>query len=80
MHLLQEYKKLHYLTFDLDFGVTQNVAQYPLYHATNVAAKFEVAMPTYGLRGDASQENTVFDDSLWVCCPVPLISCYICTC
>ena len=28
------YKKIHYLTFDLDFGVTvaQNVAQHPLHH------------------------------------------------
>ena len=31
--------------FDLDFGVkvTRNVAQYPLYHVTYLATKFEVA-------------------------------------
>ena len=39
------YKKIQYLTFDLDLGVkvTQNVAQYPLHHVTYPATKFEVA-------------------------------------
>ena len=39
------YKKIKYLTFDLDLGVkvTQNVAQYPLHHVTYPATKFEVA-------------------------------------
>ena len=39
------YKKIQYLTFDLDLGVkvTQNVAQYPLHHVTFSATKFEVA-------------------------------------
>ena len=39
------YKKIQYLTFDLDLGVkvTQNVAQYPLHHVTYLATKFEVA-------------------------------------
>ena len=39
------YKKIQYLTFDLDLGVkvTQNVAQYPLHHVTYSATKFEVA-------------------------------------
>ena len=31
------------MTFDLDLGVTQNVAQYPLHHVTYPATKFEVA-------------------------------------
>ena len=44
------YKKIHYLTFDLDLGVkfTQNVAQY---HVTYSATKFEVATSN-GLGGD----------------------------
>ena len=29
--------------FDLDLGVTQNVAQYPLHHVTCPATKLEVA-------------------------------------
>ena len=39
------YKKMHYLTFDLDLGVkvTLSVAQYPLHHVTYAPAKFEVA-------------------------------------
>ena len=37
------YKTIQYLTFDLDLGVTQNVAQYPLHHVTYSATKFEVA-------------------------------------
>ena len=39
------YKKIQYLTFDLDLGVkvTQNVAQNPLHHVTYPATKFEVA-------------------------------------
>ena len=32
------------MTFDLDLGVTRNVAQYPLHHVTYAPAKFEVAM------------------------------------
>ena len=38
------YKKIQYLTFDLDLGVkvTQIVAQYPLHHVTYPATKFEV--------------------------------------
>ena len=30
--------------FDLDLGVTRNVAKYPLHHVTYSATKFEVAM------------------------------------
>ena len=39
------YKKIQYLTFDLDLEVkvTQNVAQYPIHHVTYPATKFEVA-------------------------------------
>ena len=48
------YKKIKYLTFDLDLGVkvTQNVAQCPLHHVTYSATKFEVAT-SKGLGGDA---------------------------
>ena len=48
------YKKIQYLTFDLDHGVkvTQNVAQYPQHHVTYSATKFEVAT-SKGLGGDA---------------------------
>ena len=47
------YKKIHYLTFDLDLGVkfTQSVAQYPQHHVTYSATKFEVATPN-DLGGD----------------------------
>ena len=40
------YKKIHYLTFDLELGVKvkQNVAQYPLTHVIHPGTKFEVAM------------------------------------
>ena len=33
-----------FFIIDLDLGVTQNIAQYPLYHVTYANAKFEVAM------------------------------------
>ena len=39
MHLQ---KKIHYLTVNLDLGVTRNVAQYPLHHVTYLGTKFEV--------------------------------------
>ena len=47
------YKKIQYLTFDLDLGVkvTQNVAQYPLHHVTYPATEFEVARSNH-LGGD----------------------------
>ena len=47
------YKKIQYLTFDLDLRVkvTQNVAQYPPHHVTCSATKFEVATSN-GLGGD----------------------------
>ena len=39
------YKKIHYLTFDLDLGVkvTQNIIQYPLHCVIYASTKFEVA-------------------------------------
>ena len=52
------YKKIQYLTFDLDIGVkvTQNVAQYPLHYVTYSATKFEVA-PSNRLGGDTFTRN-----------------------
>ena len=52
------YKKIQYLTFDLDLGVkvTRNVAQYPLHHVTYSTTKFEVAT-SYGLGGDTFTRN-----------------------
>ena len=52
------YKKIHYLTFDLDLGVkvTYNVAQYPLHHVTYLGIKFEVATSD-GLGGDSFTRN-----------------------
>ena len=48
------YKKIHYLTVDLDLvvKVTQNIAQYPLHYVTYVGTKFEVASSN-GLGRDA---------------------------
>ena len=34
-------QKLHYLTFDLDVGVTHNIVQYPLHHVIYAPTKFE---------------------------------------
>ena len=52
------YKKVHYLTFDLDLGVKviQNVAQYPLHHVIYASTKFEVATSN-GLGGDTITRN-----------------------
>ena len=52
------YKKIHYLTFDLDLGVkvTRNVAQYPLHHVIYASTKFEVA-GSNGLGGDTITRN-----------------------
>ena len=48
--------------FDLDLGVkdTRNVAQYPLYHVTYSATKFEVAVSNC-LGGDTFTRKTIFD-------------------
>ena len=47
------YKKIHYLTFDLDLGVkvTRNITQYSLHHVIYASTKFEVAT-SIGLGGD----------------------------
>ena len=52
------YKKIHYLTFDLELGVkvTQNVTQYPLHHVIYASTKFEVATSN-GLGGDTITRN-----------------------
>ena len=52
------YKKIHYLTFDLDLGVkvTRNVTQYPLHHVIYASTKFEVAMSN-GLGEDTITRN-----------------------
>ena len=52
------YKKIHYLTFDLDLGVkvTRNVTQYPLHHVIYASTKFEVATSN-GLGGDTITRN-----------------------
>ena len=54
------YKKIHYLTFDLDLWVkvTRNAAQYPLLHVTFLEAQFEVA-PSNGLCGDIFTRNVM---------------------
>ena len=54
------YKKIQYLTFDLDLAVkvTQNVAQYPLHHVTYPATKFEVARSNR-LGGDTSTRKNI---------------------
>ena len=59
------YKKIHYLTFDLDLGVkvTQNVAQFPLHHVTYASAKFDVLHPMVKEKMHL-QENTLFDLNL----------------
>ena len=60
--------------FDLDLGVkvTQNVAQYPLHHVTYAPAKFEVA--TSNSLGDPFTRKYIMNR-----CPVPSISCELCT-
>ena len=52
------YKKIHYLTFDLDLRVkvTRNVTQYPLHHVIYASTKFEVATSN-GLEGDTITRN-----------------------
>ena len=47
---------MYYLTFDLGFKVTQNIAQYPLHHVTYTPAKFEVATSN-GLGEDKMTRN-----------------------
>ena len=45
--------------FDLDLGVTQNIAQYPLHHVTYAPAKFEVAMSN-DLGGDKFTRKYIY--------------------
>ena len=61
------FKKIHYLTFDLDLGVkvTQNVAQYHWLHVTYAQAKNEVAT-SKSLWGDAFTHFLTFDLDLGV--------------
>ena len=53
------------LIFDLDNGVTKNIAQYPLHHVTYAPEKFEVAMPN-GFGGDKYTKYTLFDLDLGI--------------
>ena len=54
------YKKIHFLTFDLDLGVkvTQNVTQFPLHHVIYAPIKFEVATSN-GLGEDTITRNVM---------------------
>ena len=45
--------------FDLDFRVTQNIAQYLLHHVTYAPAKFEVAMSN-DLGGDEFTRKYIY--------------------
>ena len=52
------YKKIHYLTLDLDFRVkaTRNFTHYPLHHVIYASTKFEVATSN-GLGEDKITRN-----------------------
>ena len=52
------YKKIHFLTCDIDLGVKviQNVTQYPLHHVIYAPTKFKVAT-TNGLEEDTITRN-----------------------
>ena len=52
------YKKIHYLTFDLDLGVkvTRNFTQYPLHYVIYAPTKFQVATSN-GLGEDTITRN-----------------------
>ena len=72
------YKKIHYLTFDLDLGVTQ----YPQHHVTYAQANFEVAT-SKSLWGDAFTRKYIIWPWPWgqghtKCHPVPSTSCDLC--
>ena len=75
------YKKIQYLTFDLDLGVkvTLNVTQHLLHHVTYSATNFEVAMSNR-LGGDTFTIKYNIWPWPWgqghtICCPVPSTSC-----
>ena len=77
------YKKILYMTFDLDLGVniTQNVAQYSLHHVTYAATKIEVATSN-GL-GDKFTRKYIpwpWGQGQKKCCPVPSTPCDLCSC
>ena len=79
------FKKIHYLTFDLDLGVkvTQNIAQYPWHHVTYAQTKFEVAA-SKSLWGDAFTRKCIIWPWPWgqghtKSHPVPSTSCDLCT-
>ena len=79
------FKKIYYLTFDLDLWVkvTKNVAQYPWHHVTYAQAKFEVAT-SKSLWGDAFTRKYILWPWPWgqghtKCHPVPSTSCDLCT-
>ena len=57
------YKKIQYLSCDLDIGVkvTRDVAQYLLHHVTYAPTNFEVAMSIKVEEEMHLQQNTVFD-------------------
>ena len=67
------YKKIHYLTFDIDLGVkvTRNVAQYPLHYVTYSAAESQVATSN-GLGGDTFTKR----DGRWDAITVGLLGTY----
>ena len=76
------YKKIHYLTFDLDLGVkvTRNVTQYPLHHVIYAPTKFENAMSN-GLGEDTITRNVTdrrtdgrTTDRLWYEINIPYFS------
>ena len=80
------YKKIQYLTFDLNLGVkvTRNVTQYPLHHVTFLATTFEVAMSNR-LGGDTFTRKyiiwpltlTLSPSTLYIMWPTYLQSCYL---
>ena len=76
------YKKIYYLTFDLDLGVkvTRNVTQYPLHHVIYAPTKFEVATCN-GLGEDTITRNVTdgqtdgrTTDRLWYEINIPYFS------
>ena len=69
---------MHYLTFDIDFGVTCNVAQYSLHHVIYAPAEFEVAT-CEGVGGDAftKMHNLTFDLGVKVTYMLPSTLCII---
>ena len=72
------YKKINYLTFDLNLGVkvTRNVTQYPLHHVIYAPTKFQVATSN-GLGEDTITRNVTdgrTTDRLWYEINIPYFS------